>query len=174
MGHNQTLNKIYLKIAVFTLIFLLITVGYFFILNFYSQKTLAKINEINNLKEKLIQNQATIESQNKIKKIVSLIEQKTGKELKTILFEANQKLDRDFETTKNLVNEKLQKENWSIQTTSFNQQEKKLTFIFQLPESDLEKFSNFMIESGLIWQTINFKIDKINNNLNIELNLQTK
>jgi hypothetical protein len=75
-----------------------------------------------------------------------LIEQKAGKDLPTILFDLQQKLNRDFEKTKNLVSEKIQKENWRVIQTSLNQEEKKLSFAFQIPDSDFRKFYDFMIE----------------------------
>lgn len=172
MSFSSALKRLYLKITVLFVIFLGILGVYFFLFNFYAKKLLNKINQINSLKEQILQNQVSLEKENKSKKIVTLINQKTNKELSAILFAIQQKLNRNFEVTKNLVLEKLKKENWQVKVTNFNQQENKLNFVFQLPDNDFENFYNFMIDSGLIWQIISFKINKIDNFWEVDLTLQ--
>jgi hypothetical protein len=174
MNFSNALKRVYSKIAIFFSVFVVIFVVYFFLLNFYSQRLIKKINEINSLKEKIIQSQTSLEKENRIKRLITLIEQKSNKELPAILFDIQQKISRNFETVKNLVSEKIQKENWQIKTTNFNQQENKLNFVFQIPDEDFDNFYNFMIDSGLIWQTINLKINKVNNFWEINLTLQAK
>jgi hypothetical protein len=174
MVQSTALRNIRTKVSVFSVVFILLIFGYFFLLNFYSKKILSQIQEINSLKEKINQAQAAFQKENQLQKLKILIEQKTGKDLPAILFDLQQKLNRDFEKTKNLVSEKIKKENWRVTKTSFNQEEKKLNFVFQIPDSDFSKFYDFMIEESLIWQTIDLKIDKNNNFWQIELNLKTK
>jgi hypothetical protein len=173
MNYSTSLKNIRKKVIIFSLGFILLIVGYFFILDFYSKKILKQIGEINSLKEKINQTQADFQKENQLQKLKIMIEQKAGKDLPSILFDLQQKLNRDFEKTKNLVSEKIQKENWQVIKTSFNQEEDKLDFIFQIPDSDFSKFYDFMIEEGLIWQTTDLKINKNNNFWQIELNLHT-
>jgi hypothetical protein len=173
MNYSTSLKNIRKKVIIFSLGFILLIVGYFFILDFYSKKILKQIGEINSLKEKINQTQADFQKENQLQKLKIMIEQKAGKDLPSILFDLQQKLNRDFEKTKNLVSEKIQKENWQVIKTSFNQEEEKLDFIFQIPDSDFSKFYDFMIEEGLIWQTTDLKINKNNNFWQIELNLHT-
>jgi hypothetical protein len=174
MDYGVALKNIRKKVIIFSLGFILLIGVYFFLLNFYSKKILNQIQEINLLKEKINQTQIAFQKENQLQKLKALIEQKANKDLPTILFDLQQKLDRDLEKTKNLVSEKIQKENWQVIKTSFNQEEKKINFIFQVPESDFSKFYDFMIEEGLIWQTDDLKIDKKNNFWQIELNLKIK
>jgi hypothetical protein len=171
---TTALKNIRTKVIIFSLGFILLIIGYFFILNLYSKKILNQIEEINLLKEKINQAQAAFQKESQLQKLKILIEQKTEKDLPAILFDIQQKIDRDFEKTKNLVYEKIQKENWQIIKTTFNQEEKRLNFIFQIPDSDFSKFYDFMVEEGLVWQTIDLKIYKNNNLWQIELNLKTK
>jgi hypothetical protein len=173
MDYGVALKNIRKKVIIFSLGFILLIGVYFFLLNFYSKKILNQIQEINLLKEKINQTQIAFQKENQLQKLKALIEQKANKDLPTILFDLQQKLDRDLEKTKNLVSEKIQKENWQVIKTSFNQEEK-INFIFQVPESDFSKFYDFMIEEGLIWQTDDLKIDKKNNFWQIELNLKIK
>jgi hypothetical protein len=174
MNYSAALKNIRTKVIIFSLGFILLIGVYFFLLNFYSKKILSQIQEINSLKEKINQVQAAFQKENQLQKLKILIEQKAGKDLPAISFDIQQKLNRDFEKTKNLISEKIQKENWQIIKTSFNQEEKKLNFVFQIPDSDFSKFYDFMIEEGVIWQTTDLKIDKNNNFWQIELNLKTK
>jgi hypothetical protein len=174
MNYGIALKNIRTKVIIFSLGFILLIGAYFFLLNFYSKKILSQIQEINSLKEKINQAQAALQKENQLQKLKILIEQKAGKDLPAILFDIQQKLDRDFKKTKNLISEKIQKENWQVIKTSFNQEEKKLNFVFKIPDSDFSKFSDFIIEEGLIWQTTDLKIDKNNDFWQIELNLKTK
>jgi len=174
MNYDHVLKNIRTKVIIFSLGFVLLIGLYFFILNFYSKKILSQIQEINSLKEKINQAQASLQKESQLQILKILIEQKAGKDLPAILFDLQQKLNRDFEKTKNLVSEKIQKENWQVIKTNFNQEEKKLNFVFQIPNSDFGKFYDFMIEESLIWQTTDLKIDKNNDFWQIELNLKTK
>jgi predicted PurR-regulated permease PerM len=174
MYFGNALKRVYAKIAIFFGVFVVIFIAYFFLINFYSRILIQKINEIAFLKEKIIQRQISLEKENKIKRLITLIEQKSNKELPAILFNIQQKINRDFEAVKNLVLENIQKENWQIKTTNFNQQENKLNFVFQITDKDFDNFYNFMIDSGLIWQTINLKLNKVNNFWEIDLTLQSK
>jgi len=174
MNYSTALKNIRTKVIIFSLGFILLITGYFFLLNFYSKKILKQIQEINSLKEKLSQFQAALQKESQLKKLKFLIEQKANKELPAILFDLQQKLDIDFEKAKNLISERLQKENWKIIRTSFNQEEKKLNFVFQIPVEDFDKFYNFMLDSNLIWKIIDLKVDKNNDFWQIELNLQTR
>ena len=174
MAVNPSLKKTYLKVGVFSLAFIFLILGYVYLLNFYSKKIIGKITEINSLKEQIVQNQTALQKENQLQKIKVLIEQKANKELSAILFDIQQKLDRDFEKTKNLILNKIQEENWRAIKTSFNEQEKKLNFVFQINQNDLNKFYNFMMETGLFWQTTDLKAEKNNNFWQIELNLQAK
>jgi hypothetical protein len=171
---SEVLKKIYLKVVIFIFVFIFLTAGYFFLLNFYSKKILGKIKEINNLEEKIIQYQSALQKQNQLEKMKILIEQKSKKELPAILFDLQQKLNKDFETMKKLILDKIQQENWKIIQTNFNLGEKKLNFVFQIPEYDFSKFYDFIIENGLIWQMTDFKIEKNNDLWQVELNLQTR
>ena len=174
MNYSTALKNIRIKVIIFSVGFILLIGFYLFLLNFYSKKILSQIQEINLLKAKINQSQTTFQKENQLQKLKILIEQKAGKDLPTILFDLQQKLNIDFEKTKNLVYEKIQKENWRVIQTSFNQEEKKLNFVFQIPDSDFSKFYDFMIKEGLIWQTTDLKIDKNNDFWQIELNLKTK
>jgi hypothetical protein len=174
MNYGTALKNIRTKVIIFSLGFILLIGLYFFLLNFYSKKILSQIQEINSLKEKINQTQSAFQKESQLQKLKILIEQKAGKDLPTILFDLQQKLNIDFEKTKNLVSEKIQKENWQVIKTSFDQEEKKLNFVFQIPDNDFKKFYDFMIEESLVWQIIDFKINKNNNFWQIELNLKTK
>jgi len=174
MSNSYAFRKTYVKVVFFSLFFILLIIAYIFLLNFYSKKILSQIQEINSLKEKIIQAQTISQKKIQLQKLKNAIEQKTNKELSSTLFDLQQKLDRDFEKTKNLILSKLQEENWQVQKTTFNQEEKKLNFIFQIPESDFTKFYDFMIENALVWQITDLKIEKNNDFLQVELNLKTK
>jgi hypothetical protein len=174
MNYSTALKNIRIKVIIFSVGFILLIGFYLFLLNFYSKKILSQIQEINLLKAKINQSQTALQKENQLQKLKILIEQKAGKDLPAILFDLQQKLNRDFEKTKNLVSGKIQKENWRVIQTSLNQEEKKLSFAFQIPDSDFSKFYDFMIKEGLIWQTTDLKIDKNNDFWQIELNLKTK
>jgi Rad3-related DNA helicase len=160
------------KAVIYVLGFILLIAGYFFILNFYSKRIINKIQEINSLKEKIRQANENLERENQFKKLKASIEQKAGKDLPSILFGLQQKLDRDFEKTKDLILNKLKEANWQTVKTNFNPQEKKLGFFLEIPDVDLSKFYNFIIEDGLVWDIADLKINKKDNMWQIELNLQ--
>ena len=171
---KYSFKNTYLKTGIFALGFIFLILGYVYLLNFYSKNIISKITEINSLKEQILQNQVILKKENQLQKTKTLIEQKANKELSAILFDIQQKLDRDFEETKNLILDKLQEENWQAIRTSFNEQEKKLNFVFQINQNDFIKFYNFMTNTGLLWQTIDLKAEKNDKFWQIELNLQTK
>jgi len=171
---KYSFKNTYLKTVIFALGFIFLILGYVYLLNFYSKNIISKITEINSLKEQILQNQVILKKENQLQKTKTLIEQKANKELSAILFDIQQKLDRDFEETKNLILDKIQEENWQAIRTSFNEQEKKLNFVFQINQNDFIKFYNFMTNTGLLWQTIDLKAEKNDKFWQIELNLQTK
>jgi hypothetical protein len=173
MNKNIIFQNIRIKVAVFAISFIFILLLYTFLLNLFSKKILNNINEINLLKEKINQNQIITEQENQLQKIKLLIEQKFNKDMPAILFDLNKKFNKDFEEIKNLVLDKIKQENWQIIQTNFNQETKKLNFIFQIPNDDFDKFYNFLIKEYLIWQINNIKIEKNNNLWQIELNLQS-
>lgn len=175
-------NKVFIyRSLIFVVAFLIILIGYFFLLNFYKNKILAKIKEIDNLKTDILQSQSQLEKVRRLQIINNLIKQKTNKDLKAIISELQQKLDRDFNTIKNLVLDKLAKENWQIQKTQFQENEKKMNIIFLLPQNDYDKFSEFLFKEALIPQINELKISKFYPNENsttslylIDLILQLK
>ncbi len=155
-------NKVFIyRSLIFVVVFLIILIGYFFLLNFYKNKILTKIKEIDNLKIEILQSQSQFEKARRLQIINNLIKQKTNKDLKVIIYELQQKLNRDFETTKNLILDKLAKENWQIQKTQFQENEKKINIVFLLSQNDYDKFSEFLFKEALVTQINELKINKL-------------
>jgi hypothetical protein len=174
MTLTPALKRVYLKNSLFLGIFIGIGFLHFFLLHFYSNKLLGKTREINAIKDQIMQAQISSQKETNAKRIINLIQQKSGKDLSSIIVTIQQKINHNFETTKNLFSTKIQKENWQLKGTNFNQQENKLNFTFQIPLNDFDNFYNYLIDSGLVWQVSNFKINKLDNFWDIDLTFQSK
>lgn len=149
-------SRNFVYIGVFLVLFAL----YVFLLFFYQNKIINKLKEINSLKTQIGGSEKQWQEYLKIQRINNLIKQETGKDLPAILYEVRQKIDRDFENTKKLIVDKLNKENWQIKTTNFQSENKILEITFELPVEDTNKFFNFLVKEGLLWQIQNLNISK--------------
>jgi hypothetical protein len=162
------------KGLIFIFIFVLLSIGFFGLLNFYKNKILKEIEAINKLKEQIAISQGQADKATRLQKLDSLIYQKTGKNLKEIISEVQRKLNRDFQTTRALIFDKLTKENWEIKRTNFQENDKIIEVTFQILQPDYDKFFAFLEEEGILWQIRELRIDKTENAFVINLKLQTK
>lgn len=174
MNLSPALKKLYKKVGIFSSIFIVILSLYLFLFYFYSKNLIKKIEKINALKDQYYQSQISIEKENKLKRLTTIIQQKTKKELPALLYDIQQKLNHNFETTKKLILDKIQKENWQIKSANFYQEENKVNIVFQIPSDDFKKFYDFMINSGLVWQIIKLNLNQNESLIEIDLTLQTK
>lgn len=161
MDFLKNKKSIFLKNVFFVGSFLIFFIFYIFLLNFYENKILNQLKEISSLKAEIINTENQIQNSIKLQRINNLIKQKTGQELKSIIYQINQKLNKDFETTKNIIVNKLNNENWSIKTTNFQKENNFLEITLELSLEDLNKFFNFLTKEGILWQIQSLNISKL-------------
>ncbi len=172
MELRGVLKKLYLKLIIFVFIFLIIVITYVFLLRFYVQKITKQVENIKTLKEMIAKNRADFEKELKLKQLLTFAQQKSGREISAILFDVQQKLNRSPETIKDLFLNTFNKENWKI--ISFSSEEKKLSFSVLIPQNDINKFLDFLVDEVLLIKISELKIKKENNfyQINFVVNLQ--
>ena len=169
MSDYKTLKFLYLKLASASLIFLIFLVSFIFVLKFYEKIIIQKIENINILKENINQNKSTRERELKFQQLKLFFQQKTGREITTVLFDLQQKLNPDFNKTKDLILKKIDNENWQIIGSNFNFEEKKINLILELPQEKIENFLRFLKDQLLIIKIESLKIEKNKENYQLTL-----
>lgn len=160
MEFKSALGPLYKKLAIFTFIFLLLLGLYIFSLKFYSDRITQRVETFHTLKEEIAKSQVSTEEELKLRQLANLIQSKTGKDLNAILYDVQNKLERNFDTTKNLLLNKFAQSNWKVNSSNFDPEAGKLYFVLEIPQTDIESFLDFLIEEALILKIENFKIIK--------------
>lgn len=170
----NSIKKSYYKLSLFIVIFIVVIIIHFFLLNFYKKNILKNIEEINNLKNRIFEEQNNLDKANKLNRINLLVKQRTNQNLDSIISNIQSKINRNFEEIKNLMTEKIMKEGWQVKATSIQENNKKINFVLIINNSDFDKFYDFLTESGIIWQIDGLKIKKTSTTFEVDLNLKGK
>lgn len=153
-------------------IFLILLILNFLLLNLYYKNLKKKIEEINNIKQKIVLSRNIQDQENQYKQLLNSIEQKLGTSSEVVLYNLQQKIERNFENIKNLILNKVKEENWKIISTNFNQNENRLNIVFQIPIKDYQKFSDFIINELLVLKIESLTIEKKDKNYEINLTIK--
>lgn len=168
MDLEQIVKKIYKRVILFGLIFIILSVSLFFLLNFYSQRLIKQIKEINELKENLLQKQLAKSRELELNRLALEIQQKTGKEISAILYDTNQKLERNLHDIKKIMDEKISLYGWKAQSDI---KENELSYNLEIPSKNINDFYNFLMEELILARIKDFKIEKGNNIFLINLRI---
>ncbi len=170
MELNSIIKKIYKKSIFLLIIFILILAAYFFLLNFYSQKIIKKINDLNQLKSALNEKKIQALRDIEFKKINEYLKQKTGKDIDNINQIFKNKINMSLEDLSKKINEEANSFAGKIMRNELVNQN--LIVLIEVPVSNFEQFYDFFIKNGLFIRLQEMKINKRDNNLLIELTIR--
>jgi coenzyme F420-reducing hydrogenase alpha subunit len=164
-----SLKTIYLKLAIITFVFITISVGYFLSFRFYKQKLIKKIEEINSFKAENLASQSQLELLNRQKQLVTIFEQKSGKNLDEILTI----LENNFNRKSSELIQKITEKKWQITENTIDELNNLKLGLFLKPE-EINDFFDFFINQWLFLKTSNLKIIKKEQGYNINLTIKTE
>jgi hypothetical protein len=144
------------------------------IVDFYTEILFKKIEQINSLKNQILQNQTILKNENQIKIIKASLEKATNLSLDNIIFNLQKVVFKDYKDVENLIKNEIDNNNWKILQATFSNLERKIFLKIEIPYNDFEKFYDFVYNNQLILFIENLKIQKSNDLLNIELNLNLR
>lgn len=170
MELNLIIKKIYKKSIFLLIIFILILAVYFFLLNFYSQKIIKKINDLNQLKSALNEKKIQAFRDIEFKKINEYLKQKTGKDVDKINQIFKDKINMPLEDLSKKINEEANSFKGKIIRNELVNQN--VIALIEVPVSNFEQFYDFFIKNGLFIRLQEMKINKRDNNLLIELTIR--
>lgn len=167
---DKSLKVLYLKLTIVSFIFILTLVGFILSLGFYEKEIMKKIQNINLLKKEIIKNQVAKDEEAKFKQLFNLFLEKTGREIKTVLYDFQEKSNLDNEKIKNLFSEKIKKEKWEV--SNFSVDDNKINISFIVPINEINKFFEFIESNFLLLTRIkNLKIERNDKYFFLEINL---
>jgi len=170
----QIFKKFSYRNFFYTLGLILIIFIFIKIIDFYTGILFKKIEQINSLKNQILQNQTILKNENQIKIIKASLEKATNLSLDNIIFNLQKVVFKDYKDVENLIKNEIDNNNWKISQATFSNLERKIFLKIEIPYNDFEKFYDFIYNNQLILFIENLKIQKSNDLLNIELNLNLR
>ncbi len=167
-------QTLYVRLLLVSVLFVVFLIAFLFSLRFYSKMIMKKLENIASLKKEIVQNQTSREKELKFQQLVTLFQNRSGKEITSVLFEAQQILNPDFEKTKEFLLKKFDDEKWKIVNSNFNFEEKKLSFTLEISFQDLNKFLDFLQNQPLVIKVNNLKIEKQGTSYQVEISWKLK